>query len=460
MAYTKIIVIHNRLDKCVNYTQDKEKTSLSYAINYAMNREKTEQSCFETAINCDREQVYEDMMETKRRWGKTERKRKGYHIIQSFVPGETSPEQAHAIGVEFAQRLLGEQYEVVVTTHLDKAHLHNHIVFNSVSFVDGKMYQDKIADYYEGIRGTSDAICRERDLSIIEPSEQAPKGYVSRAEWEAQKQGKPTLRELVRRDIDTAVSKSYTMRSFWHELEVLGYEIKRGSNVAHTAVRPPWGKRFIRLDSLNEGYTEQDIQIKVSAARSGDIPPAQAPIIPTLLVVKPAKHQYRVQGTWGKPRKLKGFRALYFKYLYLLGAVPKRRPKNRAALSMKSEIIKFHRYQEQFTYLMKNRIETEKQLTMQYDAIQAEIDALTERRKQLYPYRQIQGGEQQIAEINSQLRSLRQELKLCIRIENDIPTIRAYEVEMKVEHEKADKSRPHRDHPFGSELFSGARRER
>ena len=85
MAYTKILVIHNRLDKCVGYTQDPEKTSLEAAIDYALDREKTEQTCFETAVNCDRESVYADMMDTKRRWGKEGRKRKGYHIIQSRI---------------------------------------------------------------------------------------------------------------------------------------------------------------------------------------------------------------------------------------------------------------------------------------------------------------------------------------------------------------------------------------
>ena len=169
MAYTKILVVHNRLDKSVDYAQNKDKTTqesdpLEAAIGYALNREKTETACFETALNCDRETVYNDMMATKERWGKLGRKRKGCHIIQSFVPGEVTPEVAHAVGVELAQRLLGERYEVIVTTHLDKAHLHNHIVFNSVSFVDGVMYRDTMTDYYQGIQGTSDALCREHGL--------------------------------------------------------------------------------------------------------------------------------------------------------------------------------------------------------------------------------------------------------------------------------------------------------
>ena len=160
MAYTKILVIHNRLDKCLDYAQDKEKTSLSLAeaIDYALNRDKTEQACFETGINCDVEAAWRDMLSTKRRWGKAQRKRQGYHIIQSFAPGEVTPEEAHAAGVEFARRLFGERYEAIVTTHLNKAHLHNHVVVNSVSMLDGTMYRDTFQEYYggdgAGIRGT------------------------------------------------------------------------------------------------------------------------------------------------------------------------------------------------------------------------------------------------------------------------------------------------------------------
>ena len=150
MAYTKILVIHNRLDKCLDYAQDKEKTSLSLAeaIDYALNRDKTEQACFETGINCDVEAAWRDMLSTKRRWGKAQRKRQGYHIIQSFAPGEVTPEEAHAAGVEFARRLFGERYEAIVTTHLNKAHLHNHVVVNSVSMLDGTMYRDTFQEYY------------------------------------------------------------------------------------------------------------------------------------------------------------------------------------------------------------------------------------------------------------------------------------------------------------------------
>lgn len=138
MAITKIIAIRDRLDKRVNYAVNGEKTTLDAGITYATSPEKTEQHFFTSALNCEScETAYAEMQVTKRRFGKLGGV-VGYHFIQSFAPGEVTPEQAHAIGVVFARRLFGDRYEVVIGTHLDKAHLHNHVVVNSVSFVDGK----------------------------------------------------------------------------------------------------------------------------------------------------------------------------------------------------------------------------------------------------------------------------------------------------------------------------------
>lgn len=156
MAITKIIAIRDRLDKRVNYAVNGEKTTLDTGITYAANPEKTEQLFFTSAINCEScETAFAEMQATKRRFGKLGGV-VGYHFIQSFAPGEVTPEQAHAIGVVFARRLFGDRYEVVIGTHLDKAHLHNHVVVNSVSFVDGKKYHSSPGSYYFEVRSTSD----------------------------------------------------------------------------------------------------------------------------------------------------------------------------------------------------------------------------------------------------------------------------------------------------------------
>ena len=464
MAYTKIITIGSRLDRCLDYVQNHEKTSLSNALQYTMNGEKTEGGYFESAINCELEHAYADMTATKRRWGKTGKSRvQGYHVIQSFAPGEASPEEAHAIGIEFVQNLLGNRYEAVVTTHLDREHLHNHVVFNSVSFMDGKMYRNNFRDYFGGdgvgIRGTSDALCQAHGLSVIDPSGSG-KQY---SEWQAEQDGRPTIRGLVRQDIDTALGQSFTYRSFLEQLRRMGYQVKHGPNVKHTAVKPPGSSRFIRLDSLGDGYTEADLQARIAAVRSGEAPTVDPPQFPAVFKLLTRGRRYRVQGagTRHKPRKLHGFRALYFKYLYLLGAIPTRRPRNRSALLLREEITKFDRYQRQFTYLMKNRIETAEQLSMQYDALQTEIDALTDQRRDLYKAKRAgQGGEgiaQEITQITSRLRELRRDLKLCVHIEGDLPTVQTavqnpQHEHRSVIHEKTDKSRPNRHLGAGADV--------
>ena len=136
MAYTSIIPVR-RLDNSLNYIKDKEKTtktagSLEDAIDYALNRDKTEQVLFESSIGCTCETAYRDMLLTKQRFHKVDGIQ-GYHLIQSFAEGELSPELAHVIGQELAERLLKGKFEVVVTTHLNTSHYHNHLVFNSVS---------------------------------------------------------------------------------------------------------------------------------------------------------------------------------------------------------------------------------------------------------------------------------------------------------------------------------------
>ena len=444
MAYTKILVISNRLDKCLDYVQNEEKTALEAAIDYAMNQVKTERTCYESAINCDKARAYEDMLATKQRWGKEYRKRKGYHIIQSFAPGEVTPDEAHAVGVEFAHRLLSKRYEVIVTTHLDKAHLHNHIVFNAVSFLDGRMYLDRLRDYYGkngvGIRGTSDAICREHGLSIIAPSETA-KGSVERNEWEAARKGKATLRDSVRADLDAALLSAPSYPALLMQLRRMGYAVKAGPNVKHTAVRMPNGQRFIRLDSLGSGYSEADLKQRIS----------QAPTVNKFSVTENEplhKAQRRYHITHGKIHRhhtLTGFHALYIKYLLLLRGPQKHCKRRAVPYAIRRELLQLDRYQEQFLYLQKNHIETVEQLSMQYDELQTEIDALVERRATLYRWRRA-GGEDadaQIAAITERLRQLRRELKLCTRMESDIPKLREQIIASRTKHpqEEIEKER-------------------
>ena len=145
--------------------------------------------------------------------------------------------------------------------HADgKAHLHNHVVVNSVSFVDGKKYHSSPGSYYFEVRSTSDTLCRENDLSVIAPQGKG-KHY---AEWKAENTGKPTIRSIIRGDIDRFIGEAYTYETFLMLLRREGYVVQNRPDRKYVTVLPPGGKRAIRLDSLGDGYTEQDIRRRLA----------------------------------------------------------------------------------------------------------------------------------------------------------------------------------------------------
>ena len=311
MAYDKIRVIHTRLDNSLRYVMNAEKT-----VDGATG------AVLVGGINCQPETAYRDMMQAKRRWDKVNRPIQGYHLIHSFAPGEVSPEQAQAIGMELARRLVGDRFEAVVSTHTDHAHVHCHIVFNSVSCTDGKMFRDNFKAYFGDIQGHSNDLSRENNLSVID-SKGTAKHY---AEWNAEKNGRPTVRGLIRQDIDAALADAFTLQSFFEALQKRGYTVKRGANVTHTAVKPPGSDRFVRLDSLGDGYTEADIRERLNKRRTQPTAP-EPQATPFLYIPKDRYKVKRRSPTYGKKQKLSGLRRLYLHYLYLLSPPrPRRRP--------------------------------------------------------------------------------------------------------------------------------------
>ena len=399
MAYDKIRVIHTRQDN---------------SIRYVMNAEKTEDGATGAVliggINCQPETAYRDMMQTKRRWDKVNRPIQGYHLIHSFAPGEVSPQQAQAIGMELARRLVGDRFEAVVSTHTDHAHVHCHIVFNSVSCTDGKMFRDNFKAYFGDIRGLSNELSRENNLFVIEPNGKA-KHY---AEWNAEKSGKPTVRGLIRQDIDAALDSAFTLQSFYEALQKQGYAVKRGANVKHTAVKPPGSDRFVRLDSLGNGYTEADIRERLNKSRTQPIAP-EPQAAASLYIPKGRFKVKRQSPAYGKKQKLSGLRRLYLHYLYLLSPPrPRRRP---IPFPVRAEVRKLDQYKRQFALLQKYRIDSESQLSMLADALQADIDSLVVSRRELY--RRQRRGENvnaEIKEISLALRPIRRELKCTQQI--------------------------------------------
>ena len=398
MAYKSVIPVR-RLDRAVKYVMNKEKTtavSLQDALDYAANRDKTEQSCFESSYACTLETAFADMRQTKERWHKSGGVQ-AYHLVQSFAAGEVFPELAHRIAKELADRVLGGRYEYVIGTHLNTGHIHSHIVWNSVSCVDGKKYRSNYKSYVTEIRAVSDELCRKYKLSVIdtENSKHVAKPYV---EWLAEKNGQPTWRTAIRQDVDEAIQQSLTWRQFLNALERNGYEVRMGRK--YPVLRPPGKERFVRFKTLGKRYTPEAIQTRILYPRSYR-PYVENP---------PTIQHGRLRS--GKPRrKLTGLQALYYRYLYELGALP-RKPR-RPSYAVRQDAYKLNQRIRQMEFLSKHNIDTLEQLETHRKALQTEIGQLQTKRKQLPKTDDVQS---QHESVNTALKQLRQEERLCRKI--------------------------------------------
>ena len=423
MAVTSVWPVKRRLDHVLDYAMNPDKTNeharhdeVGNVLTYVTREEKVE---YVTGVNCLPEHAKEQMKLTKQTWGKTGG-RLAYHGYQSFAPGEVTPAQAHEIGVELARRMWGDRFQVLVATHVDQEHLHTHFVINSVSFVDGKKYVHTKRDYYGGVRAISDELCREQGLSVIEKPQARGKHY---KEAKDEKAGNPTRRGLVRADVEEAIKKSLSFQSFVAMLEGKGYAVKHGPKVRHIAIQPQGAEGYMRLYKLlGEQYEESGIRAMIEAGR---VPPA-----PTSAPKPPIRSRPQRLRVPREHRRLKGFAATYYKYLYLLGKVGKRKAPQRVSFALRADLAKLDRYRRQFRFLHENRIGSTTELSWYADALKNEIDILVEQRKPLYRERAFasESGQEEITveieAINAILRPLRRKLRMCAQIGQDAEYIR------------------------------------
>ncbi len=414
MAATRIWSIKGRLDSVINYVTNPEKTdgsqytdtelqALADVIDYAEDGAKTHNKVYVSGINLSPNIARDQMVMTKLQFGKTD-KILAYHGYQSFLPGEVTPDQAHEIGVELAKHLWGDRFQILVTTHLDKNHLHNHFCLNSVSFVDGKKFRGGSKAYWQ-MRAESDKICAEYGLSIIKNPGKG-KNY---AEWKAEHEGRPTVRGQIKEELDEIIKVSYTYEQFWKILKQRGYAVKR--DVKYVALKPAYSQRYIRLKSLGKNYSEELIRQRIIAARNG------------IRDLDKPKSDYNAWLNKYEQTKLHGFKALYFHYLYLFGKIRKKETPQRISFYMRDELIKFERYQEQFRFLYDNDIETVEQLSIFKENAENKIDELTIRRSKLYDKTD---SKTEIKTINAELRELRKNLRTCNNIFIDAERIREH----------------------------------
>ena len=265
MATTGFWPVRGKLKDIIDYAENPDKTTereyldddLYDALRYVENDDKTDRKMYVSSINCSKSMAYEQMTAIKRKYGQRG-KVVAYHGYQSFEEGEVTPEEAHRIGVETARRMWGDRFQVVVTTHLNTANLHNHFVVNSVSFKDGKKYRNSIAQHRQ-IREISDEVCREYGKSVLENS--SFYGGKSRGAYWAERQGHPTHRNMLKKDMEYCLNTAFSWESFEKQLHGLGYTI----DWKRMSVTGKGWDRAVRLNRL--GYTEEVMQRRLDNNR-------------------------------------------------------------------------------------------------------------------------------------------------------------------------------------------------
>ena len=439
MAITKILSKNMRLDRLVRYIQ---------------NPDKTDDVVFTYCQYCDPKDAARQMRATKERYGKTDGIQ-AFHIIQSFAPGEITPELAHELGIRFIREHLFD-YEAVIGTHVDKGHIHNHIAINSVSFKTGKKYHSTAQSYYQQIRKISDRLCREHGLSVVMETDGKAISY---AEWKLHQAGLLTLREMFDQDVEECLSQAMDLGGFYALMEDHGYTVRHHGS--YPSFIPDGYSHPYRIKRKGKTWTEDDIKKFIDYAMTD----------PTFEVIMPKAQKAFVP--YGKQH---GFRALYVSWMYVLGMIGQGKRTQYPRVSYK-ELKRFEQYKAQAAFLDRNKIDTASQLRAKMDEINKTVETLTKsriiwnskkkKRKELYealstvehlqdvPELYVQGVSgieedykryleaerklegvdlealkaernevyEKVASINAEIRDCRKELRLCEQILVDSPKI-------------------------------------
>ena len=426
MAVTSIWPVKSRLDHVINYARNPAKTrerslvsqaslhAIDNVIEYAADTIKTEERAYVSCLNCREDNAAVQMMETKRYWGKTDG-RLCFHGYQSFAAGEVTAETAHAIGVKLAEELWGERFEVVIATHCNTGHYHNHFVINSVSWADGYKFNNSKSDYAE-MRKISDRLCREHAISVIDVPSGKGKHY---AQWSAEKNGKPTYRNMIRADIDQAIRASTTERDFIRIMREMGYELKTrgksGEPLKYPAIKPPDAKGYFRFHKLGEGYSLDEVKARILDNISKKYP---FPV-----TEHHAPRTFRVRGK--VRRSVTGLQALYFRYCYELHILLKHPTSvKRVSFLLKEDITKLDRLDAQTRLLARNHICTGEDLSAYQSNAEAAVQALVEKRHELRNelkcVKRRNGVDDavkaQIKDLTAEIRAKRKEVVLCSEI--------------------------------------------
>lgn len=349
MAITKILHI-NEVDT------GNPARHLEQALDYIQNPEKTKENVLVGSINCLPETAFEQMMETKMTFGKAD-KRQGYHIIISFVPGETTEEIAFDIVERFAREYLKDEYEAVYAVHNDKNHMHAHLIFNSVNLVTGAKYEYRKGEWKRRMQPLTNKLCKEYNLEIM-PAEYAkePKN-LSRVEWEQEQQ----FKEMILADAIFCQNYAGSMDHFIFLMKRIGYQFEYGK---YLSVKVPGGRWYHQLDKLDERFGEENFKYYLDMGFSH----------PRFISTNPL-YLYR--------SGLSEFQLKFYHKMYRIRMVEQKRFDKNAAW-MAKELQKFHKLQKEYLFLVNNDIKSVESLVA-YEVLKGmDVERISNRQKEIY----------------------------------------------------------------------------
>lgn len=421
MATTKIWKVQKRLDHVIDYATNEEKTrkksngygmdkfdSISQVMTYATNPDKTEKQFYTTCINCEVKDSVKQMQLVKMIYGKGNGIL-AFHAYQSFNEGEVTPEIAHEIGVKLANEMWGDRFQVVVSTHLNTEHLHNHFVINSVSFKDGKKYYSNLTNTAL-LRKTSDEICEEYGISVL--TEKTCKSGINFENFYKKSMRDSDYYKFAKEDIDYAIKHSYTLKQFQQMLVSMGYNYYYRAD--KLSVRREPYKRNIRVErAFGEDYSLENIKRRIF---ENDYIRSEK-ILPYMLV---KNRHFTTRNKVRKKYRPKGIVALYYYYKYLLKLYTKKNIQYKLTPEMRAEVKKMDEYSERIRFLCKYKIETMSDVDNIKEQKQEELQKVLNIRNRLYYKRQKLDNEiekdrvtKEIIDVTATLTRVRKEIRLC-----------------------------------------------
>lgn len=422
MATTKIWKVESRIDNAINYIKNKEKTkndcyefgmdnfeNVRDVLMYATNADKTEKQFYVTGINCKAEDAAKEMEFVKIINGKTD-KILAFHGEQSFKEGEVTPELAHEIGVRLANEMWGDRFQVVVTTHLNTDHIHNHFVLNSVSFKDGKKYYSN-RENTALLRKTSDELCEEYGLSVLE--EKTCKSGINFENYYKKSTKESEYIQFAKEDLDYAINHALSQRQFEKILSSMGYKYYyRGGKLS---IRKEPYKRNIRVERrFGEEYSMDNIRHIIF-----DINPWKREEKVNFVVTIPAR-KFTFHGHAKNLYKPKGLVALFRYYCFLLKVYPKKQQQYKMSAEMRKEIRKLDQYSAEAKMLCKYKLKTLDDVRKHRESKQDELKDLYNERNRLYYKRKVlaEGTDkdavtEDIIKVTDIIKNIKRELFYC-----------------------------------------------